>query len=162
MSNNKAPYRVWEPNLNYENMFTYDKTVPETFNDDYKNRVRAAAEAKMRMKDDMTYDDLDLVQPEGGSEIGERARRKSDRRKIPNPLDFSKIKLIDNHTGVVFKFRSRDAFHNFKYQRYFKWYLDTSASIDDSVEAIFKFLDESDLAANTIVIYTSDQGFFLD
>ena len=40
--------------------------------------------------------------------------------------------------------------------------MDTIASIDDSVEAIFKFLNESDLVANTIVIYTSDQGFFLD
>ena len=39
-------------------MFTHDITVPDTFNDDYKNRAKAAAEAKMRIKDDMTYDDL--------------------------------------------------------------------------------------------------------
>ncbi|MGB1576356.1 MAG: sulfatase-like hydrolase/transferase, partial [Paracoccaceae bacterium] len=99
MCHHKAPHREWEPHPKYRDMFNQDIKVPDTFNDDYKNRAKAAAAAKMRIKDDMTYDDLGLVQPEGGSEIGERARLKSNRRKIPNPLDVSSLKLIDKHTG---------------------------------------------------------------
>ena len=161
MCHHKAPHREWEPNPKYRDMFTDDVSIPDTFNDDYKNRAKAAAAAKMRIKDDMTYDDLGLVQPEGGSEIGERATPTSKRRKIPNPSDVSKIRLIDKHTGEIFTFKTPEEFHNFKYQRYIKRYLATIASIDDSVGEILNFLDDHNLSENTMVIYTSDQGFFL-
>jgi N-acetylglucosamine-6-sulfatase len=48
-----------------------------------------------------------------------------------------------------------------KYQRYVKDYLKSIASLDDGVGSILKYLDESGLAKNTIVIYSSDQGFYL-
>ena len=70
MCHHKAPHREWEPNPKYRDLFADEIAIPDTFNDDYKNRAKAAAAAKMRIKDDITYDDLGLVQPEGGSEIG--------------------------------------------------------------------------------------------
>jgi arylsulfatase A-like enzyme len=161
MCHHKAPHREWEPNPKYRDLVTDDIALPDTFDDDYKNRAKAAAAAKMRIKDDMTYDDLGLVQPEGGAEIGERATPKSNRRRIPNPSDVSQIRLIDKHTGEIFQFKTPEEFHNFKYQRYLKRYLATIASIDDSVGEILQFLDDNNLAENTMVIYTSDQGFFL-
>src|SRR5204863_2438692 len=48
-----------------------------------------------------------------------------------------------------------------KYQRYMQDYLATVQSVDDSVGQVLDFVDRSGLAKNTIVIYTSDQGFFL-
>ena len=48
-----------------------------------------------------------------------------------------------------------------KYQRYIKDYLRCVASVDDNVGRVLKYLDETGLAKNTIVIYTSDQGFYL-
>ncbi|NQU40270.1 MAG: sulfatase [Lentisphaerae bacterium] len=48
-----------------------------------------------------------------------------------------------------------------KYQRYIKDYLACVASVDESVDQLLDYLDENNLAENTIVIYTSDQGFFL-
>jgi arylsulfatase A-like enzyme len=48
-----------------------------------------------------------------------------------------------------------------KYQRYMQDYLACVASVDDNVGRLLDYLDQSGLAANTIVIYTSDQGFFL-
>ena len=74
MCHHKAPHREWEPHPKNRSLFSDDVKVPETFDDDYKNRAKAAAEAKMRIKDDMKYADLGLVQPEGGSEVGERVR----------------------------------------------------------------------------------------
>ena len=161
MCHHKAPHREWEPHPKYRELFHSDIEVPSTFDDDYKNRAKAAAEAKMRIKDDMTYDDLGLVQPEGGSEIGVRTRPKSFKRKIPNPFNVKDIVLIDKHTGEKFTFETQKEFHHFKYQRYMKRYLATIASIDDSVGQLLDYLEENHLTENTIVIYTSDQGFFL-
>lgn len=50
---------------------------------------------------------------------------------------------------------------SWNYQRYMKDYLRCVASIDDNVGRMLDYLDEQGLAENTIVVYTSDQGFFL-
>jgi len=53
------------------------------------------------------------------------------------------------------------ALKKWKYQRYIKDYLRCVASVDDNVGRLLEYLDQSGLARNTIVVYTSDQGFFL-
>ena len=161
MCHHKAPHREWEPHPKNRSLFMDDVVVPSTFDDNYKNRARAAAEAKMRIKDDLTYDDLGLVQPEGGGEVGEKSRPFSSKRKIPNPEDASALCLIDKITGEKFRFNSREELSQFKYQRYIKRYLRTIASIDESVGRLLDFLDTHNLAKDTLVVYTSDQGFFL-
>ena len=161
MCHHKAPHREWEPHPKNRSLFSDDVKVPETFDDDYKNRAKAAAEAKMRIKDDMKYADLGLVQPEGGSEIGERVRPEMSHRKIPNPDDVSDLRLIDKDSGEVFTFKTKEELGQFKYQRYIKRYLRTIESIDESVGTLLDYLDANQLTENTLVIYTSDQGFFL-
>lgn len=161
MCHHKAPHREWEPHPKHRGMYQSDIVVPETFDDDYKHRASAAAEAKMRIKDDMTYRDLGLAQPEGGAEVGERNITRDRERKIPNPDDVSRLRLIDKDTGEVFGFKDREELGRFKYQRYLKRYLRTIASIDENVGRLLDYLDHSGLTDNTIVIYTSDQGFFL-
>ena len=54
-----------------------------------------------------------------------------------------------------------DELRRWAYQRYIKDYLRVVASIDDNVGRLLDYLDEEGLADNTIVVYTSDQGFFL-
>lgn len=161
MCHHKAPHREWEPHPKNRGLYTGDIRIPETFDDDYRNRAGAAAAATMRIKDDMTYRDLGLVQPEGGAEIGERLVPGSGERKIPDPGDVTSLRLIDKETGEVFTFENREALGRFKYQRYLKRYLRTIVSIDESVGRLLDYLEESGLAEDTIVIYTSDQGFFL-
>ena len=161
MCHHKAPHREWEPHPKHQDLYQNDIAIPETFNDDYKNRARAAAEAKMRIRDDMTYADLGLVQPEGGEEVGTKTSIKSRKRKIPHPEDVSNLKLIDQDSGEVFTFSSQDDLSRFKYQRYMKRYLRTVASLDENVGRLLAYLDDNNLTENTIVVYTSDQGFFL-
>ena len=73
MCHHKAPHRSFEPHPRYRHLYADGNLpVPETFWDDYSNRSAAAAAAKMRIRSDMTYKDLGLVQPEGGEEVGER------------------------------------------------------------------------------------------
>lgn len=161
MCHHKAPHREWEPHPNTRHLYTEPIPVPETFDDDYRNRATAAAEAKMRIKQDMTYSDLGLVQPVGGDEIGERSTSTSTRRKIPSGHQFASLRLIDEDTGQVFTFNTEGELDRFKYQRYLQRYLRTIASIDEGVGRMLDYLDEAGLAENTMVIYTSDQGFFL-
>ena len=56
---------------------------------------------------------------------------------------------------------SEEALANWQYQRYIKEYLRCVASIDDNVGRMLDYLDAEGIADDTIVIYTSDQGFFL-
>ena len=48
-----------------------------------------------------------------------------------------------------------------KFQRYMQDYLATISSIDDNVGRVLDYLEENDLEDNTLVVYTSDQGFYL-
>ncbi|MER2533677.1 MAG: sulfatase [Rhizobiaceae bacterium] len=162
MCHHKAPHRSFEPHPKYRGLFAdEDVRIPDTFDDDYKNRARAAGAAKMRIRLDMTYKDLGLVQPEGGSEVGELLIPGLPDRKVPHPADVRDLVLIDQLSGEQFRFETEAELAAFKYQRYIKRYLRTIASIDESVGRLLDWLDETGLAENTIVVYTSDQGFFL-
>lgn len=160
MCHHKAPHRSFEPHPKNRGMWAdEDVKMPDTFDDDYKNRARAAAAAKMRVRSDMTYKDLGLVQPEGGAEVGELAVPGQPERKVPE--NHEGLVLVDALTGENFTFESASALAAFKYQRYIKRYLRTVASIDESVGRLLDYLDAEGLTENTIVVYTSDQGFFL-
>jgi arylsulfatase A-like enzyme len=162
MCHHKAPHRSFEPHPKYRGLFANgDVKMPDTFDDDYKNRARAAAAAKMRIRSDMTYKDLGLVQPVGGIEVGELAVPGQPERKVPEPENVHDLVLVDQLTGEQFRFGTQSELAAFKYQRYIKRYLRTVASIDENVGRLLDWLDASGEAENTIVIYTSDQGFFL-
>jgi len=162
MCHHKAPHRSFEPHPRFSHLFVdEDVKMPDTFHDDYKNRARAAEAAKMRVRDDMTYRDLGLVQPEGGDEVGEVEGLGSLHRKVPDLEDVSDLVLIDRATGENYRFDSQEELAAFKYQRYIKRYLRTVAAIDENVGRLLDWLDETGQAENTIVVYTSDQGFFL-
>ena len=161
MCHHKAPHRSWECDDKHKDLYKDAIKLPDTFTDDYKNRANAAKIAKMRVADDMTYKDLGLVQPDGGEDkVGEKMW--DGARKIPNPEDVSSLKLIDADTGEIFHFTDRQQLAEFKFQRYMQRYLRTIQSIDDNVGRMLDMLDaDPELAKNTIVMYTSDQGFFL-
>ncbi|GLQ56397.1 sulfatase [Devosia nitrariae] len=164
MCHHKAPHRNFGCHPKHASLYeNEDLPLPESFNDDYANRAAAAAAAKMRIKSDMTYDDLGLVQPEGGSEVGNLMfpHPMVNNRKVPELEPGDTLTLIDAATGKNFTFTDPRELAEFKYQRYIKRYLRTVASIDENVGRMLDYLDEEGLADNTIVIYTSDQGFFL-
>lgn len=166
MCHHKAPHRSWECDPKHRDLFQEDVKVPDTFDDDYKNRAKAAGVAKMRVESDITYFDLGLAQPEGGSSVGELLPAwggSNVDRKIPNvsDADISNLRLIDKDTGEVFTFHNNQQLRHFKYQRYIKRYLRTIHSIDENVGRLLALLDTEQLTQDTLVIYTSDQGFFL-
>ncbi|MCT8160680.1 sulfatase [Pseudoruegeria sp. SHC-113] len=162
MCHHKAPHRNFAPHPKYRDLYTdVELPVPDTFDDDYATRSRAAHEARMRVREDFEYEDLGLAQPEGGAEVGAIHFEGKPGRKVPHPEDPRGLRLVDVNTGEVFTFETQDELARFKYRRYLQRYLQCVASVDEGVGRLLDFLEDSGQAENTIVIYTSDQGFFL-
>ena len=66
----------------------------------------------------------------------------------------------ENKAFLAAKLTGKDLVR-WKYQRYIKDYLRCVASVDDNLGRVLKYLDDAGLAKNTVVVYSSDQGFYL-
>ena len=169
----KAPHRNWMPNIKYLGAFD-DKEIPmpDTFFDDYNTRSDAAKSADMRVVNMYLSHDFKL-QPgyyeketgTGGSK-GFAAHIEKSWKNTYERLNEEQRKAWDayyNKVNEEFK-RSRLSgrkLAEWKYQRYMKDYLSCVLSVDESVGRILDYLDQKGLAENTVVVYTSDQGFYL-
>jgi arylsulfatase A-like enzyme len=147
MYQHKAPHRRWEPGPAHLTLYD-DLTVPEprTLFDDYAGRTRAAEEQEMTIARHLYDEDLKLVPP---SQLDEQQRERWDAAYGPKNAELREAGLTGN--DLV----------RWKYQRYIKDYLRTVASVDDNLGRLLDYLDEAGIAENTVVIYSSDQGFYL-
>ncbi|HEV7226309.1 MAG TPA: sulfatase [Pirellulales bacterium] len=150
MCHHKAPHRPWEPDEKHRAMFA-DKEIPEppTLYDDYATRTDALRENRQRVFDDMTRLDLKLTPP---ANLSDKERRQWLQVK---PTE------VEIETDGKQQTLSGEALNRYKYQRYMQDYLACVQAVDDNVGRLLDWLDEHDLAKDTLVIYTSDQGFFL-
>ncbi|ONI43404.1 sulfatase [Candidatus Epulonipiscioides gigas] len=152
MCHHKAPHRPWDPSEPYKDMYKDgDIPVPETFNDDYATRCDAAREATMTIESNFNYRDLKLIPPAGVNQF----------KMIALPDSLEGYTLTPRETGVPVSFNSYQELKNFKYQRYIKDYLRCVASVDDNIGKLLDCLKDEGIDEDTIVVYTSDQGFFL-
>lgn len=147
MYQHKAPHRDWQPGPDYLTLYN-DITIPEPVNlfDNYDTRGRAAREQDMTISRTMTDRDLKLVPP---NNLTEEQLVAWNAAYEPQNAEFREAKL------------KGDDLVRWKYQRYIKDYLRCIASVDDNVGRILDYLDETGLAENTVVVYSSDQGFYL-
>ena len=103
------------------------------------------------------YDDIDVPEPD--TMFDDHASRADVVRAMRmNLMDLDPI--IDLKAPVP-PGLTEDEEIRWRYQRYIKDYLRVIASIDDNVGRVLDWLDDEGLAENTVVVYTSDQGFFL-
>jgi arylsulfatase A-like enzyme len=150
MVHHKAPHRPWEPDAPHRAQFANRRIPePETFWDSYATRTDALHENEQRVADDLTRRDLKLEPP---SDLA-ADQRASWLAEKPTVVTVTR----DGHAVTL----TGEALARWKYQRYMQDYLATIQSVDDSVGRLLAFLDASGLAKKTVVIYTSDQGFFL-
>ncbi|NLX12886.1 MAG: sulfatase [Phycisphaerales bacterium] len=147
MYQHKAPHRNWQPGPDHLNMYD-DVTIPEpvTLFDDWANRNSGCQEQEMTIAEHLSPHDLKLV-PQ--VELNDEQRVAWDAAYGPKNEAFEKAGL----TG--------DDLVRWKYQRYIKDYLRCVASVDDNLGRVLQYLDETGLADNTVVVYSSDQGFYL-
>jgi len=160
----KAPHRNWMPGP--EHLTTYAETTfpePATLFDDYSGRAPGAATQEMEIDRHMTLMyDLKL-RPAGPRTLDwERSfwtgmeERMTDAQMAPWDAAYG-----ERNAAFAASPPEGDELVRWKYNEYLKDYLRTIASVDDNVGRVLDYLDESGLADNTLVIYTSDQGFYL-
>jgi arylsulfatase A-like enzyme len=168
----KAPHRAWWPSPEKFAEFS-KRTFPEppTLFDNYENRGRAAKEAAMTISDEMLLSYDNKVLPEAIEELGIEDDPRNAR--YFNGSEFSRVneeqlplyKAVLDDIAADFKANwptmTEKEKISWKYQRYMQDYLGSISSVDDNVGRVLDYLDESGLDENTIVVYTSDQGFYL-
>lgn len=159
----KAPHRNWMPELKYLDLFdSIQIPEPETLFDDYATRTRAAKEQEMSIEKWLSpnYDLKTDLHPDGSGRYDGMWDALFSRLTDEEQKAFEEAYAEENE-----EFKNADLggkeLVRWKYQRYVKDYLRTVQSIDDNVGRVMEYLKENDLDDNTIVIYTSDQGFYL-
>jgi len=144
----KAPHRPWEPDKKYEDLWEdVEMPYPTTFNDDYKGRELTAGDTEMTM-DYFSRRDMKLETP--------KELQKDWRKRLSWEFYGSKPAEI-----VQPKEMSADEGKKWRYQKYIKDYLACVKSVDDNIGRVLNYLKQNNLEENTIVVLTSDQGFYL-
>lgn len=143
----KAPHRRFEPNLKHLTLFD-DITLPEPDNlfDDYSGRGTAAKSQAMEIATHMTDNDLKLNAP---------TNLTPEQAAVWNAAYEPKNEAFRNAN------LEGDDLVRWKYQRYMKDYLRCVRSVDENIGRVLDYLDDSGLSKDTVVIYSSDQGFYL-
>jgi arylsulfatase A-like enzyme len=128
----KAPHDMWEYDEKHAHLYEgIDIPEPDNLFDDYSNR----GEAIKRTTQKIGMEETLFLHDTQGDQFSDVAEKLEDLREKKKKEQ--------------------------SYQLFIKAFLRCVASIDDNVGRVLDYLDESDLAENTIVVYTSDQGFFL-
>ena len=171
----KAPHRNWMPAPKFlDESFQREYPLPSTFDDEYAQRT-AAASQDMRIADLFLSLDMKLPISEYENEVasgGGRDREFAAKEAVDGwRAAYSRISPEQQEYWRPFLERIQRSYleaqedvvslERWKYQRFMNDYLGTIRSIDENIGRVLQYLDDNGLSENTIVIYTSDQGFFL-
>ncbi|WP_276167420.1 sulfatase family protein [Zobellia alginiliquefaciens] len=168
---NKAPHRNWMPKLeDLDEVLSKTYPLPETFYDDYSGRSTAAKEQDMRIENMFLSMDMKLMPGDYEEDTGTGGNRfaNGEHNLLADlsRMDKEQYETWEKHYAPIRrKFRedslTGDSLLRWKYQRYMQDYLGTIKAVDDNVGRLLDYLDKNGLSENTLVVYTSDQGFYL-
>ena len=182
----KAPHRNWMPEPKYldfleDHVFDF----PDNFFDDYEGRGSAAREQEMEIVNHMYWGhDMKFENNPYTGELDERFinqlgrmtdEQLADWRSVYNPINDAFLGGIQEEDyEIIFQPHPReislDFLQNssrglhvakFMYHRYLRDYLKTVKAVDDGIGKVLEYLEDNDLLDNTVIVYTSDQGFYL-
>jgi arylsulfatase A-like enzyme len=146
MVHQKAPHRPWVPDEKNRARFrNAEIPEPDTLWDDYATRPTALPENRQTVARDLCREDLKLEPP---AELTGAARRRW-LNECPELVTVAGADLTG--TELV----------RWKYRRYMQDYLACVQGVDDNVGKLLDHLERTGLAANTVVIYSSDNGWYL-
>lgn len=162
MVHHKAPHRNWMPPLRYLHLFdSIQFPIPDSYYRHFEKQEASDDQLQTIYNDMYEGHDLRMSKEYGSTELAhnpwtrdftrmnEEQRAIWDAAYLPKNNTFHKANL------------SGKALAEWKFQRYMQDYLATIRAVDDGVGVLLDYLDESGLSDNTIVIYTTDQGFYL-
>lgn len=168
----KAPHREWlPPERHYKNFTKKSFPEPETLFDNYEGRGSAAKEAEMNLLTHMNWAGDSKIYPEVMDQLGIEETAGWDKKAFEREVGRMNLKQRAKW-DAVYKPINEDFIKKYptmterdkmkwRYQRYMQDYLGSIAAVDDGVGEVLDYLEEAGLDENTIIIYTSDQGFYL-
>ncbi len=148
MVQHKAPHRQWQPAPRHFSLFKNDVPEPVDLFDDWQNRNSGAAAQEMSIKEYLRHE-YDLKIGKAPQRLNEQQKKLWDAYYQPHNQWFAAANLAG------------DALTRYYYQRYIKDYLRCVQAVDDGIGDLLDTLAEQGMDENTIVIYASDQGFYL-
>ncbi|WP_437369876.1 sulfatase family protein [Maribacter litoralis] len=162
MVQHKAPHRNWMPALRHTNLYdSVQFPLPDSYFLEFNKQWAAKEQLQTIYKDMYEGHDLKMTTAYGSTELLNNPWTTDFDRMTPNQRviwdaaylkknnAFHKAKLSDKELAI------------WKGQRYIQDYMATIAAVDDGVGKILDYLEESGLDENTLVVYTSDQGFWM-
>lgn len=160
----KTPHRNWMPDTQYLNLYDdVEFPYPDNLFDDYAGR-EAARTQDMNIADDLSWSyDLkvdQLKEQDKTAWIVSDWQRALD-RMTPEQLEAWNAAYDPKNEAMIEANLTGDELTKWKYQRYIKDYLRCIKSLDDQVGRVLEYIDKEGIADNTVIIYTSDQGFYM-
>lgn len=168
----KAPHREWLPAERHLEEFT-QRTFPEpaTLFDDYSGRGRAAKEAEMNLLKHLHWSGDSKIYPSVMRELGIPGTSNWDTlafsREVGRLTPQQRANWNKSYDLVNASFKSsfpsmdEKEKMQWRYQRYMQDYLGTIRAVDENVGRVLDYLEANNLMDNTLIVYTSDQGFYL-
>jgi arylsulfatase A-like enzyme len=161
----KAPHRTWMPNIkDLEEYLNKEFEIPQNFFDDYADRIAAQNQHQSVRNDDMdfVYD----LKMQDSTITTSRPQLGRHSQSFLERMDKETLKIWQQYyLPIIDKFKEEKLagkeLEIWKLQRYLQDYLATVKSVDDNVGRVLDYLDEKGFDENTVVVYTSDQGFYL-
>ena len=138
--------------------------LPENFYDKYEGRIAASEQEMNIFKDmDLVYD---LKMADKENEIHTKTGLEGYGRAMYKRMNPQQKAAWDAYYDPIIKdFKARKLegkeLAEWKYQRYMHDYLSVIRSVDRNIGRVLKYLEEKGLLENTLVVYTSDQGFYM-
>lgn len=157
----KAPHRNWLPEEKYLDLYEdQDFPLPQNFFDDYSGRGTAAHTQEMGIVKDMMWGhDMKF---ENDPYTGQPTNFMPDIKRMDDKQREAWRNAYNKRNDEFLKLKPEGKeLAKWKYLRYLRDYLKCIKSVDDGVGELLNYLDKNGLTENTIVIYTSDQGFYL-
>lgn len=162
MVQHKAPHRNWMPALRHINKYdSVQFPLPDSYFPTFVDQQAAEEQLQTIYKDMYEGHDLKMTVEYGSTELAHNPWKTDFERMDPEQRsEWDAGYLPKNNTFHKAKLTGR-ALDEWKGQRYLQDYMATIASVDEGVGELLDYLEENGLAENTLVVYTSDQGFYM-
>lgn len=162
MVQHKAPHRNWMPALRHANLYdSIQFPLPDSYFPDF-NKQWASKEQLQTIYNDM-YEghDLKMTKSFGSTQLLNNPWTTDFDRMTPKQRDAWDAAYLDKNNDFHKAHLIGKDLAIWKGQRYLQDYMATIAAVDEGVGKILDYLEESGLDKNTLVVYTSDQGFWM-
>ncbi|WP_304132744.1 sulfatase family protein [Mesonia mobilis] len=162
MVHHKAPHRNWMPALRHTTLYdSVEFPLPDTYFPDFENQQAAEEQLQTIYEDMYEGHDLKLSKHKGTDSLAANPWKDDFERMTADQKEKWNAAYRPKNDAFWEKDLHGKDLAKWKGQRYLREYMATIASVDESVGRIIDYLEAQDLDENTLVVYTSDQGFYL-